>query len=870
MIFIIIPIFTWFDWQVAKTENFELIYKNGYEYEALKALQHLEYYRADVVDLISNDTRPVPVAIEDIGTLSNGYANPVYYNIHFFTYVPGSASYLEGIEDWYRILSIHEFTHIAHMTRTNGIPHYLTGIFGSLFQPNMYSPGWIIEGITVYSESKISPFEGRLNDGFFDAYIRTCIAEEKFPDIISATNEPLSFPYGKMYLYGGKLFDFLAQKYGEKKFKKFFTTYGSYPWAPISAVFPGLGLDIAAKRVYGKTFPALFKEWEKYELSNEFVVHTEGKKITNKGWYISSLIADNGKLIFVRESAIKLDCFRYKKLWQIIELDPGTYKEKVLLNLNSQVTTRLKIYDHRLYFATAELKPAENIHYNGYGITSILYRFNLVDKKKQTLFTDDIRSFCVLDSDIIIYVKQRQHSFGSEIWLFTPELKKKIWEGDLLIDEIETNGKWIVVSARREFENPDLYIFKPESAEFRVILSTPWTEGHLSLAQTDWLGFIANFDGEHRIYAINLINPESIFCYTKGEFTNSFVFIKDTLYFSILQANGFDIYKKLSSPEKYYLKQWQSYPEPDFQKQRFEIKKGNYFDVVKTSFPSVRLPVFLPVDSAFRKWSYGVLFSGGDATDENIYITYLGRDPLNNKLFFRSNLQSKFFSPTQIELLYDYTNHFKISSSYPIFNTLKPGIANITLYLNFKSFDEYQRKEMNPGLALTWRKPDYNCYLNFYVPFESKIMMSSIDRIGFFCGSGLNYLFFTGELRTKITGFLDPQNPDSARILLRGYEPVSAQKGILFNTEYSHRLLELRKGLWNPNIYFEDLFGIIFFDYALTQNGKKYYSIGVEIALESKSCFGFIRMVPKAGLVINGEKRFKLLIELASITSEIP
>lgn len=870
MIFLSILIFfTWFDWQVIKTENFIAFYRAGYEYEALRALHNLEYYRPIVVNLTGNNTRALPIVIEDIGTFSNGYANPVFYNIHFFTYPPGSGIYLEGIENWYRILSVHEFTHIAHMTRTNATPRYLTGIFGSLFQPNMYSPGWIIEGITVYSESKISPYEGRLNDGFFDAYINTCIAEKKFPDIIDATNEPLSFPYGKMYLYGGKFFDFLAQKYGDKKFKKFFTTYGSYPWAPISAIFPTLGLDLAAKRVYGKTFPALFNEWRKYEMLNGPIAHTEGEKITNKGWYIYSLVADNEKILFIRESAIKIDCFRYKKLWQIIELDSGTYKEKVLMNLNSQITTRLKIYDHKLYFTTAELKSAENIHYNGYGITSTLCRYNLMDKKKQTLFTDDIRSFCVLDSDIIFYVKQRQHRFGSEIWLFTPELKKKIWEGDLLIDEIETNGKWIVVSARREFKNPDLYVFAPESSAFSVILSTPWTEGHLSFTQTDWLSFIANFEGKHRIYAINLTIPESIFCYTKGEFTNSFVFVRDTLYFSCLRANGFDIYKKLSSPDEYYLKQWQSYPEPDSQKQSFETKKGNYFDVVKTAFPTVRLPVFLPVDSTLRKWSYGALLAGCDATDENFYTTYLGYDRLDNKIFFRSNLQSRFFSPAQIEMLYDYTNHLKIFSSWPLFNTLKPGIASIVLHMNFKSFNEYQRKEIQLGFVIKYHKPDFTCYWTFFTPVERIILKSSVDRIGFFCSTGLNYLLFNGELNTKLSGFSDPQNPDSTNILLRGYEPIFTQKAMLFKTEYSHQLLKLRKGLWSPNIYVEDLFGIIFFDYAITQHSEKYYSTGVQMALELKSCFGFIKIIPKVGLAINKEKRLKLLIELTNITSQM-
>ncbi len=864
MILISILLFNWFDWQVIKTENFQIIYKPGYEYEALKALKNLEYYRPYIVNLTGNDTRAVPVVIEDIGTLSNGYANPVFYNIHFFTYAPGAGIYLEGIEDWYRMLSVHEFTHIAHMTRTNGVPRYFTSIFGSLFQPNMYSSGWVIEGITVYSESKISPYEGRLNDGFFDSYISTCIAEKKFPDIIDATNEPLSFPYGKMYLYGGELFDFLAEQYGEERFKKFFSTYGSYPWAPVSAIFPGLGLDIAAKKVYGKSFPALFKEWTKHSATNNSVNHIEGDKITNRGWYISSLVVDNGKLFYVYESAIKLNCFRYKNIYQVIELDLNTHKEKVLINLNSPITSRIRIYNRQLYYATAELKRTKNTYYNGYGITSTLRKLDLLTKKEHILFNDDIRSFCVLDNDVVLYVKQKPHWFGSEIWLYTPELKKQIWEGDLLIDEIETNGNWIVVCGRNEFENPDLYLFDLESSKFTPILHTPWTEGHLCFVQNDWLGFIANFDGKHQIYAINLSAPESILCYTKNGFNNSFVFVEDTLYFSKLQINGFDIYKKISSPENYTLQEWQPNPKPELRAQKIDIKNGNYLNIMQTTFPTIRLPVFLPVDSTFRKWQYGVLFAGSDVTDENFYISYLGYDQLTNKFFLQSNLQSKFFSPAQIDMFYNNDDYFKLSCSCPFFNTLNPGIKNIILNLNVKSFNEYQRKEFNPGVIITYEKPEYNCYWNFSIPVERKFLKSTINRVGYFCGTGLNYLIFTGELRAKLIGFSDPQNPDSTSIPIRGYDPILAQKGILFNIEYSHRLLKLRKGLWNPNIYFEDLFAIIFFNYAVTQNGEKYYSTGFEMALESKSCFGFIQIIPKVGIAVTRDKKAKLLIGITS------
>ncbi len=144
---------SWFDWQCIKTESFTIIYKPEYEKDAYRVLQNLEYYYPYVVELTGNRTKNIPVVIEDIGITSNGFANPLFHNIHIFIYPPGAGDYLEGVEDWFRLVSVHEYTHLGHMTMVTGTPKILTTIFGTPFQSNMYSPGWIIEGITVYSES---------------------------------------------------------------------------------------------------------------------------------------------------------------------------------------------------------------------------------------------------------------------------------------------------------------------------------------------------------------------------------------------------------------------------------------------------------------------------------------------------------------------------------------------------------------------------------------------------------------------------------------------------------------------------------------------------------------------------------------------
>jgi hypothetical protein len=746
------------------------------------------------------------------------------------------------------------------MTNTKGLSKTLTRIFGAPFQPNMYSPGWIIEGITIYSESRFSPYEGRLNDGFFGNYISSCVYENRFPTIVEATNEPLSFPYGKGYLYGGEFFNFLAIQYGVDKFAQFFKTYGSYPWAMVSPIFPGLGLDIAAKRVYGRTFPRLFSEWLEYK-KYHYIAGIRAERLTHNGWYKSSLLHYKNKIYYIQEIPIKLNGFRYKNITRIMEYDIYKKREKVFATLNSSVTTRMKLYNDNLYLGTAEIRRADNVYYNGFGITTALQRLNLNTGKSEILFVDDIRSFCILDDSLILYIKKSAKCFGSELWVYSCGERDKLLETEYLINDIETDGRLILVSASRKSENSDIYLYNPESNEFELILKTPWNEGFLTFSGTDQICFIANFDQRHHIYGLNLKNLENIVRYTKNGFVNSFVFIQDTIYLSGLNSAGFDIYKIPVKSEKYSLKQWEESPKLEFDDKKFLIKKGNYIEIVKTLLPSARLPLFLPLDSTYRRWLYGALITGSDATGENFYLTIFGYDQLNGEPYFVSTIQSLFFSPLKLIIYYDYRGYSGLYTSYPIFRRLNSFLSDIEIYFNIKSFDNYARKEIAPGFAIDIKKPYNSYFLNLSTPLERISLRSSIDRIGLMANVGISHILFDGEFHTILTYFSDPRNPDTPSISIRGYKKISTQKGIKLSNEYSHKLLKIGKGLWNPNIFFEHLFGILFIDWAL-DNSKMYYSSGIEFALETKICFGFIKTLPKIGFAINQERETSLYFKI--------
>jgi hypothetical protein len=86
---------------------------------------------------------------------------------------------------------------------------------------------------------------------------------------------------------------------------------------------------------------------------------------------------------------------------------------------------------------------------------------------------------------------------------------------------------------------------------------------------------------------------------------------------------------------------------------------------------------------------------------------------------------------------------------------------------------------------------------------------------------------------------------------------------LVLSTEYVHRLCQLRKGLWNPNVYVEDLYWVIFADYAWTEEGITHYSVGCELRLEAKAGFGFLQLVPKLGIALTESEKIQVFFGIS-------
>ena len=862
MLVVILTLCTWFNWKTLKTDDFTVIYKDDYRWEALHTLQNLEYYKDSVQRIVGDMQRTLPVVIEDVGALSNGFANPIFNNVHIFTHPPGFTYRMEGMESWYRTVAVHEYAHMLHLSKTRGLSRVLSNVFGSVFAPNLISPGWMIEGITVYCESQQSPYEGRLNDGFFDGYIGARVSDRTMPSIPDATNAPHDFPFGRYYLYGGEFFAFLGQRYGEEKFVEFFHRYGGYFWAPLSAVFPFAGLDIAARHTYGKTFPELFREWRAYENDRWAGWQPAGVKITDRGWYVYSLQEAKGRIYYVRYNPVKVDGFLGRSMTHIMEFDPSTSSERTLIALNSMVSAPLRYARGNLYYATREFdRGYANVYYSGFGVVSNLHEKNIAAGSDRILLTDDIRAFCILPDGRILYSRDKSHEFGSELWIYENGRSVMFFDSQLLVGELDANEEYVVAVARNDFENWNIYLLDLMDADLSPLISTDWVEGSVSLID-DAILYTANYGKAYSLYMYDLLANE-LYRLTEKGYAEHGVVVADTLYFKGMSRQGFDVYKTEFRPKPFRSIETERSEKPDLENMELEITEGGYFDVMKTLVPSVRVPFALPTRRDLSAWTYGLLFLGGDATDENIYGGIVYRDPDEEEMSFNMLWQSRLITPLDISFFYDYRNSFEYAITFPAFLSLEYGFSNLNLFLDGRIFDGLTRVEYTPGCAVRFEYPYTTLTVSCSFPYERQAWGSDIHRSAQRMALSIRQYLHGGECRFLGQAYVDRHNPEMPDFRVRGYDAIESRRAVILSTEYVHRLCRLRRGLWNPNIYIEDVYWLVFADYARTDEGYTHYSVGGELRLEVKTGFGFLRLVPRLGVAFTESKEVRVFFGIS-------
>ncbi|MBI4539529.1 MAG: PD40 domain-containing protein [Gemmatimonadetes bacterium] len=298
-------------WRSLETEHFVLTFEAGLEAQAGRAAERAEraYARIVAEEFVAPPPGRIDLILADNVDFSNGLATVVPSNrITVFVHPPVDDVSLDFYDDWLELVITHELTHVFHLDESRMIGSVVRRIFGRYpapwpFFPGLATPTWTIEGFATYYESALTD-AGRVNGTYLEMVVRTAALEGRFESLDRVSGRSPVWPDGdRPYAYGSLFFNHLLERYGEDQMAKFVHA--------VAGQLVPYRLNAAAKRSFGVTFSAAWREWRSLlekrhaALADSLTRHaplTAGQPLTHEGRFAlyPRFSADGAEIAFLR------------------------------------------------------------------------------------------------------------------------------------------------------------------------------------------------------------------------------------------------------------------------------------------------------------------------------------------------------------------------------------------------------------------------------------------------------------------------------------------------------------------------------------------------------------------------------------------
>ena len=213
-------------WDTAESAHFRIHYRASQRRQAEAVVRAAERAWPRITQALAWEPKSrIDLVVYAEVDIANGFSTPLPFNkIGLFLTPPDEGQLLDN-SAWLDLLLVHELTHAVHLDKMRGAPRVLQTIFGRLvwFIPNLFSPGWMLEGLAVWEESgreaagtAAGAGRGRLKGPFFEAWLRA-ERQRGFLKLAEINADGRALPLSKQYLYGAYFFEFLHRRYGEGK-----------------------------------------------------------------------------------------------------------------------------------------------------------------------------------------------------------------------------------------------------------------------------------------------------------------------------------------------------------------------------------------------------------------------------------------------------------------------------------------------------------------------------------------------------------------------------------------------------------------------------------------------------------------------------
>ena len=244
------------DWSSADSAHFRVHYRSTQRAQAQAVARAAEKVYPRVTQALAWQPRGrTEIVVYNEFDIANGFTTPLPFNLIGVFLTPPDEGELLDNSAWLDLLLVHEFTHAVHLDKVRGVPRVLQAIFGNVpwFIPNLFQPGWMVEGLAVWNESDPAAGRGRLQGPWFEAWLRNERARG-FIALAEINADGRALPLNKQYLYGAYFMEFLARRYGADKVTALVEQYSgnivprlhSAPWAATGKMMDELWAEFLA------------------------------------------------------------------------------------------------------------------------------------------------------------------------------------------------------------------------------------------------------------------------------------------------------------------------------------------------------------------------------------------------------------------------------------------------------------------------------------------------------------------------------------------------------------------------------------------------------------------------------------------------
>lgn len=208
-------------WRTVRTAHFVVHYPESLSDWALAMAAHLESVRSAVSAFVgAAPAAPVTVIVDNPSASSNGFAIPFidHPTIFMWPTPPSPSSMVGDNRAWGEMLSVHEYTHVAHLTRPsrNPLRRFIARVLPVRVGPiTVSAPRWVDEGYATYVEGRLTG-SGRPHGAWRAAVLRTWALDGQLPTYSQLDGSDRYEGGAMAYLAGSAFLEWLTARTGGK------------------------------------------------------------------------------------------------------------------------------------------------------------------------------------------------------------------------------------------------------------------------------------------------------------------------------------------------------------------------------------------------------------------------------------------------------------------------------------------------------------------------------------------------------------------------------------------------------------------------------------------------------------------------------